>query len=167
MGKFAAWWGLCGVVALLSLAIYRLAEVSIASFQFEYEWPHWTLLAGTVVFMCYTEGYRGFQQAFSPRTAARARFLRTNPTVVRVVLAPLFCMGYFHTTRHRLIVTYLLTVGIIGLVVVFHQLAQPWRGVLDTGVVCGLIWGVISLLRFSIPALVASEFPYSPELPNP
>ena len=40
------------------------------------------------------------------------------------------------------------------------------RGILDAGVVCGLVWGVISLVWFSFAALGTGEFPYSPELPE-
>ena len=166
MGKVAAYWGVIGVVVLLSLAVYRLALVTVDSFRFDYEWRHWLLLVINTGFMCYAEGYRGFQRAFSPRTAARARHLRDHPTLVRTMLAPAFCMGFFHTTRRRIIGVYGLTVGIVLLVIVFHQLSQPWRGVLDAGVVCGLLWGVISLTWFSFVALGAGEFQYSPELPE-
>ena len=166
MGRLAALWGVVGVIALLSMAIYRLAGVSLDSFRFDYEWHHWAVLGANVVFMCYTEGYRGFQLAFAPRTAARARYIRDNPTPIRMVLAPLFCMGYFHSTRRRVISTYGLTVGIVVLVIAFHQLSQPWRGLLDIGVVSGLVWGVISLIWFSFAALGPGDFGHSPELPS-
>ena len=29
-----------------------------------------------------------------------------------------------------------------------RQLAQPWRGIVDAGVVVGLIWGVMALIAF-------------------
>ena len=95
----------------------------------------------------------------------RARHIRNHPNLVRIVLAPLFCMGYFETTRRRLVSVYLLTIGIVVLVIMFHQLSQPWRGVLDAGVVFGLAWGVISLLWCSFTALGKADYPYSPELP--
>ena len=166
MGRLAALWGVGGVCVLLSCAIYRLAAVTFESIHFDYQWHHWVLLVVFVVFMCYAEGYSGFQLAFSPRVAARARYIRDHPTPLRVVLAPLFCMGYFQTTRRRLISVYMLSVGIVVLVIIFHQLSQPWRGVLDAGVVSGLVWGVISLVWFSFAALGTGEFPYSPELPE-
>lgn len=165
MGRLAAGWGVVGVVVLLSVAIYRLALVTLESLHFEYQWYHWSLLGINVVFMCYAEGYRGFQRSFSPRFAARARHIRNHPNLVRIVLAPLFCMGYFETTRRRLVSVYLLTIGIVVLVIMFHQLSQPWRGVLDAGVVFGLAWGVISLLWCSFTALGKADYPYSPELP--
>ena len=45
-----------------------------------------------------------------------------------------------------MIVTYLLTVMIVVLVIVFHMLDQPWRGILDAGVVVGLSWGIVTLV---------------------
>lgn len=153
------------MVGLLSIAIYRLGAVTLESLHFEYQWYHWALLGANVAFMCYVEGYRGFQLSFAPRFAARARHLRSHPTLIRIVLAPLFCMGYFETTRRRLVSVYLLTIGIVILVIAFHQISQPWRGVLDAGVVFGLFWGLVSLLGCSFTALGEADYPYSPELP--
>lgn len=165
MGKVAALWGVAGVTALLSFAIYRLAQISLDSFRFGYEWHHWVVLAANAVFMCYTEGYRGFQLAFSPRAAARARYIRDYSTPFQRLLAPLFCMGYFHTSKRRLISVYVLTGAILVLIVVFNQLSQPWRGLMDVGVVCGLVWGVVTFLRYAFLALGQGEFSHSPELP--
>jgi len=37
--------------------------------------------------------------------------------------------------------------GLIVLaVLIFNQLSQPWRGILDAGVLVGLVWGTTSLL---------------------
>lgn len=135
------------------------------AFSFEFRWYHWLVLIGNTLFMAYSEGYKGFQLGFAPRIAARARHLVDHPRLLHVLLAPLFCMGYFHTTRRRLISVYVLTVCIVILVFLFHQLSQPWRGILDAGVVVGLSWGICSLLWFSVKAAVSEVFDYSPELP--
>jgi hypothetical protein len=45
-------------------------------------------------------------------------------------------------------------------------LAQPWRGIIDGGVVVGLAWGLVSLVVFGFQALTADEFPYAPEVPE-
>jgi hypothetical protein len=116
--------------------------------------------------MAYAEGYKGFQKAFSPRTAARARYLRLNPRVVPVILAPFFCMGYFHATKRRKITSISLTLGIIVLIVLVSFVTQPWRGIIDAGVVVGLAWGVVSLLIFSFQALGQEHYRYSPEVPG-
>ena len=96
--------------------------------------------------MAFTEGYRGFQRSFSPKVVLRARDLAATPRPLPVLLAPLYCMHYFDSTRRQLMTTYALTVMIVSLIVVFHQLNQPWRGILDAGVVVGLSWGLVSIL---------------------
>ena len=150
---------------MLAFAIVRLTDIGLASFDYHFAWYHWLLLLANVAFMAYSEGYKGFQKAYSPRFAARLRHLRDHPRFFHSVLAPLFSMGYFHTTRKRLIVSYALTVIIILLILIVHQLPQPWRGILDIGVVVGLGWGLISILAFSWQALRQPDFPYSAELP--
>lgn len=166
LGKLGAIWGVAGVTLLLVYAIVRLAGIGLASFDHDYNWYHWLALLASVGFMAYSEGYKGFQKAFSPRLAARMKHLRDNPTLTRSVFAPIFGMGYFHTTRKRLISSYVLTVMVVVFIYIAHQLPQPWRGILDIGVVVGLSWGLVSLLIYSVQALTASEFPYSPELPE-
>ncbi len=165
MGWLAVLWGLGGVCLILAFAIVRLVAISLDSFTYQFFWYHWLVLLLNVAFMAYSEGYRGFQKAYSPRLAARIRHLRDHPRFFHSILAPLFGMGYFYTTRRRLIVSYALTVVIIVLIIIVHQLPQPWRGILDLGVVVGLCWGMISILAFSWQALSQSEFPHSPELP--
>ena len=166
VGVFGAVWGLAGVTALLLFAIYRLGNMGIAAFGYELDWRHWTLLIVNSLFMAHGEGYRGFQKGYAPRVVARARHLMDNPEPFRVILAPLFVMGYFATTRRRLISAYLLTAMIITLIIIFQQLSQPWRGMLDFGVVIGLTWGVISILIFTVKCFSGAPFDHSPEMPE-
>ena len=165
-GMFGAAWGLIGVTALLVYAVYRLSGMTIAGFAHELDWRHWSLLIANTLFMAHSEGYRGFQKGYSPRVVARARHLVTNPIPVRVILAPLFVMGYFATTRRRLIATYLLTIMIVTLIIAFQYLSQPWRGMLDFGVVVGLTWGIITIVIFAFRAFTGAPFAHSPELPD-
>ena len=165
-GWAGAVWGLVGVLALLGFAVYRLTAVTFEAFDYPFDWRHWSLLVVNTAFMAHTEGYRGFQKSYSPRVVARAKYLLETPSLFTVVLAPVFCMGYFHTTRRRLIATYVLTVAIIGLIVVFQHLSQPWRGVLDAGVVVGLTWGMVSIVAFGFRAFVVRTFDCLPELPS-
>ena len=116
--------------------------------------------------MAWSEGYRGFQQSFSPRLVARAKYLIAHPRPANVLLAPLFCMGYFRTTRRRLISVYALTVFIVLLIIAVRWLPQPWRGIVDAGVVVGLTWGLISMGAFTLKALAAADYPYAPEVPE-
>ena len=167
LGRFGALWGLSGVVAQLSFATYRMFWIMVDAFDYPFSWWHWALLLGNTAFMAHAEGYRGFQKAFSPRVAARARVIFERPSLARVALAPLFCMGYFEATRTRIISTYALTLGIVILVVVFHALPQPLRGVLDAGIVVGLTWGNASVIAFAFKAFSSAPFDHSPELPEP
>jgi hypothetical protein len=166
-GLIGVIWGFTGVVGLIGYAIIQLSHVAIDAFAHTWLGHHWLALAGIVVFMAYSEGYRGFQQAFSPRTVARTLYLYEHPTALRVLLAPLFCMGYFHIIKRRQIVIIGLTVFIIVLIILVRLLHQPWRGIVDAGVVVGLTWGLVSLLLFAGKALLSSEsFPYSPDVPQ-
>lgn len=126
----------------------------------------WIVLVLFALFMLVTEGYRGFQKKFSPRTAARVRHLRDHPTLLHLILAPLFCMGYFHANKKTKLTAFILTIGIILLVVLVSFCPQPWRGLIDFGVVLGLSYGLISFLTAALQALTQKEFDHSPETPE-
>lgn len=160
-GWIGAIWGLGGVILMLAFAVYRLSLIAWDALELSLDWTHWLLLIGNTLFMAYSEGYRGFQKSFSPKVVARARNLLDNPRLLPVLLAPLYCMHYFDSTRRQLVATYLLTVAIIILIIVFHRLDQPWRGLLDAGVVVGLSWGTIS-----IAVLVPKAFSCDSESPT-
>jgi len=164
LGTLAWLWGLGGIVALLVTSSVRLAGIGWDSFNYDFNFWHWLLLVLHTLFMAHAEGYRGFQTSFSPRAVARAWHLRAHPTWFTTLLAPLFCMGYFGTTRRRMISAYALTVGIVLLIVAFQYLAQPWRGILDVGVVVGLTWGTASILVFALRTWTTGRATTSPEL---
>jgi hypothetical protein len=166
MGMFGAVWGLIGVFLLIGGAVFRLGPLAVDSFSYDWSWYHWTSLVLFCFFMLYTEGYRGFQKGFSPRVAARALYLRSHPDMLHLVFAPLFCMAFFHATRRRRLVSISLTSGIITLVLLVRLVPQPWRGIIDAGVVLGLVWGLLSLTIFSYQALVSGRFDHSPEVPD-
>ncbi len=166
VGRLGAFWGVAGVSMLLSFAVYRLTIITVDAFTFPFQWYHWLVLFGNIAFMAHSEGYKGFQKGFSPRVAARARYLKYNPGSAHILAAPLFCMGYFHATRRRLIIAYGMTLGIVALIIIFNQISQPWRGILDAGVVVGLSWGIASLIWFAFAALGTGEFETSAEVPG-
>jgi len=159
-------WGFFGMIVLLLFAIWRLAVLALEGYHVGYQGIHWALLAINTLMMSYFEGYRGFQRAFSPRFAARLRYLIQHPKVVHLLLAPAFCAGFFFTTRRRQLSAYILSLTIVGFVLVFQQLDQPWRGTFDVGVVVGLTWGVVSLSASCANALRLPHYPVSPELPQ-
>ena len=98
--------------------------------------------------------------------AARARYLAYHPKTLHVLLGPLFCIGYFYSSKRRKRVAISVTTGIIALILLVRLLDQPWRGIVDAGVVVGLTWGLVSLLIFSVLAFTRVEFRYSPEVPD-
>ena len=165
IGSLGAFWGVTGVSLLLGFAVYRLSVIAIDAFSYSFQWYHWLLLVANTIFMAHSEGYKGFQKGFSPRVVARALYLKFNPNLLYIAVAPLFCMGYFYTTRRRLIIAYVMTLGIVLLVILFNQISQPWRGILDAGVVVGLSWGVISIIVYYVQAMGSGEFAYSAEVP--
>jgi len=165
-GFFGSLWAIVGFSLLILFAITRLGAISLDSLNYDFQWFHWLSLLLSVVFMAYSEGYKGFQLKFSPRFAARCQHLRHNPTTLHLLLAPLFCMGFFHTTRSRKIATFALTFMILCFIQLAHFLPQPWRGILDLGVVTGLVWGLLSLYYNLIKAFSSAGFDHCAELPK-
>ncbi|GAB5498460.1 MAG: hypothetical protein PsegKO_07710 [Pseudohongiellaceae bacterium] len=171
---FGFFWGVGGVVLLLSTAVVRLAPYALELGSVSLTLLQWVLLVAFTLFMAYTEGYRGFYLHFSPRVVRRAACLGSHARPHQLLLAPLLCMGFFHATRSRMIVAWALTGMIIVLVLIIRALPQPWRGIVDTGVVVGLTMGIGSILYFFWQALrdvdnlsVAPEFPAGSPLLNP
>lgn len=159
-------WGVGGVILLLTTAVVRLSpyvfEMSFSSLN----GIHWLALIVSVVFMAYAEGYRGFCQQFSPRVIRRAAKVGESPKLYHLLLAPLFCMGFIHATRSRKIASFALTTMIICFVIIVRYLPQPWRGIVDAGVVVGLVIGIFSLLYFVVVAVQGIDrISASPEFP--
>ena len=164
LGVVAACWATIGLCALLLYAIVRLSMVVADGAADPWDWRHWAVAAANAAFMAWSEGYRGFQLRFSPRSAARVKWLVYHASGVSAVLAPLFAMGYFNATRRRLLGVYGLTAFVVGAIVFVHALPQPWRAVLDIGVIIGLAWGIASFLWSLKRTFTAAGFPVSPEL---
>lgn len=152
-GLLAFGWGVLGVLVLLGQAVVRLAPQASEAFSMELGVTHWVLLAAWLPFMAYAEGWRGFHQRFSPRVVARAVKLAAKPTALRLLLAPAYCMSLLDAPRRRMIVSWTLVIGIVGLVLVVRQLGQPWRGLIDAGVVVGLGIGAASIAYHALRAL--------------
>jgi hypothetical protein len=145
-GAFAVTWGVGGFVLLLGFALWRLTPMALESFDHPWGWPHITVFVFNLAAMAWFEGYQGFQKAYSPRFAARCRQWARMAGWPQALVAPLVCMGFLHAPRRRIVATWLLTAGIVGVVLLYRQLPQPWRGILDAGVVLGLAWGLAATL---------------------
>ena len=151
-------WAVIGVSSLLLRAITSLSRHAVNAIETGLSVWQWTILVVFAIFMVVAEGYRGFQKKFSPRTAARIRYLRDHPTALRVLLAPAFSMGFFYANRKTKLTVYILTTAIICLVlIVTYLLPDPWRGIVDFGVVLGLLWGLVSLWIFTFKALTPEQ----------
>jgi len=143
-------WGLGGVLFILLFAVYRLAPMAFALENFTLSILHWAALVFSVVYMAYAEGYKGFHLGFAPRVVLRAIYLSKHPNTTHVILAPLFCMGFIYATRKRQLLSIGLTLMIICFIALVRMTPQPWRGILDAGVVVGLSMGIVSILYFLV-----------------
>lgn len=152
LGVGGALWAVAGIAGLLAWAIVRLGDIAIGALDEPFAWYHWAAIGAFVPFMAWSEGLRGFQRRFSPRVAERAMLIRTAPTAARVIFAPLFAAGFFGGSRREQVGACLGTVAIVALVILVHRLDQPWRGILDAGVVAGLTWGVVATVALSARA---------------
>jgi hypothetical protein len=143
-------WGLIGVSIVFFYALSRLIPHSLDVFDYNLNFGQWLALVGWGVFMILTEGYSGFQKNYAPRFAERALSLTRNPKNIDLILAPLFCMGFFNAPKKRLLVTWSFTLGIIFMIIIVGHINQPWRGIIDIGVSLGLIYGLATIYYFAI-----------------
>lgn len=145
---------------LTPLAWQPIADGSLTALQIG-------LYAGWVVFNAYGEGYRAFQKAFCPRVVGRAHHLAQNPTLLRGLLAPAYCLSLFHANRRGLMVAWIM-IGVIALLVALLGVTpQPWRGIIDGGVVVALAWGVVVMLILACKTLISGPPRARLNLPEP
>lgn len=161
-------WGVGGTVVLLVEAIWRLGKLGARMLRdHELTAAQWALLGVWLVLICYAEGYRGFQQRFSPRVIARALHLAAHPRPLHVLLAPLHVMALIHATRRRLIASWVLVAGIVAIILLVRMLPPVYRGIVDVGVACALTWGTVSILVYLVRGLAGAPMPVDPDLPEP
>jgi len=161
-----ALWGILGISLSLMKSFPRLTPKITEAFNMEFSPMHWITFIGFTFFMLYFEGYKGFQLKYSPRTAARVKYLRDHPHWLRDIFAPIFCMGYFHANRKTKIKAYAVTFIVILMIIGISYVPQPWRGIMDVGVILGLSYGIVAFWVFSYRALTGKPFDYSPETPE-
>jgi hypothetical protein len=166
IGNVAAIWGVAGACLILGFAVMRMFRQVSEGFAHPLNVSHYAVMVPWLFFMLYSEGYKGFQKGYSPRVAARAYYLRDHATLVRAILAPIFCMGFFDSTKKRKIVICCLLLGVTALVILFQFIPQPWRGVLDLGVVLGLSWGIVATLYFFLKYWFVDASVADPEIPT-
>lgn len=160
--RWAIWaWGVGGVILTLIQAIVRLSPRALEVFDGTLTPFHWVCVVLWTAFMLYTEAWRGFHKQFSPRVVVRALRIARDPQPWLVVLAPVVAMGLIHGTRKRLIVSRTLLVGIVALILIIRMLPDPWRAIIDVGVVLGLAAGMASIGWFVIRTIVGEP----PDIP--
>ena len=144
LGRIGVFWGAIGVVGLLLTSVVRLSNIALEFLHYPTQTWHYVVLSVWVVFMAYSEGYKGFQQAFSPRVAARLLWLQNNPKPWLVLLAPLFAMGFVYASTKRYLISFTILIMVVVFIFIALNLPQPWRPILDAGVVIGLLWGAVA-----------------------
>lgn len=166
-GLLAASWGVLGVLLLLGQAIWRLGDRALTAMAYDLSPLQVATAVAWAAFSLYYEGYRAFQRRFSPRVVARALVVGRELKPLHVVLAPAFCMSFFHATRRGMIVAWSMVVMIVCLVLLVSQLSQPWRGIIDGGVVLALLWGALAIVVYFAKALSSGAPPrVDPALPS-
>lgn len=152
---FVALWALVGAVAPLASAIFKLTPRAVEALDSpDLGFEHIAFVTGWTLWMLYAEGYRGFQGSFAPRVGARAIHLGMNKQrpLWHAILAPAFAIGLFGARRRTMVVAWSVIVLVIIAVLIVSQLPQPWRGLIDLGVVAGLAYGAIAVVWFAIHA---------------
>ncbi|MEM9460595.1 MAG: hypothetical protein AAGF11_40880 [Myxococcota bacterium] len=165
MGRIGMVWGLLGVIVLVTQPIVRLTPLVVEAVEGGLSVLQWVVMILWVLVNAHAEGYRGFHRRFSPRVVARAQVLAANPRPAWVVFAPLFCMSLFHASRRGVWTARILVVSIVTLVLAVRQLPQPWRGIVDAGVVVGLAIGLSSIVLFIGRMLAGHPPTVPPDLP--
>ena len=166
LGRIGFIWGSLGVLSLLIFSVVRLSNIALEFFLYPVHIWHWLALVVWVVFMAYSEGYKGFQQTFSPRVAARLIWLRQNPKAWLVALAPLYAMGFIYASKKRIIISYTILIMVMVFVAIAVNLPQPWRPIVDAGVVVGLLWGATVTGWYIFVAIRTDTSLVNPELPS-
>lgn len=158
-------WAVLGVMALLIQAILRLSSITIEALSSgEMTSLQYGMCAVWSLLNAYMEGYRGFQKKFVPRVLARAHHLALHPEPLSAALAPLYAMAFFRATLRAKIAAWGVSCLVIVAITLVRAIAQPWRGIIDAGVVVGLSWGLVALVVGAVTRLSGRTPEGDPEL---
>jgi len=166
--SIASVWGVVGVILLLGNGLKRCLPEALQPFSKGLTPLGWVAYAVSVLFFAYAEGYRGFQQRFSPLVVRRSLLLDMRSPAPRQLLAPAYAMAFFHATRKRKIVSWALILGIAAVVALVKRLPYPHRAILDGGVCVGLSWGMGATAAIYLRSICTGRAPNAdPCLPEP
>lgn len=166
MKFFAAAWGTLGVTLLVGKSCQSLFHRANEALHMDLATWQWIFLVLYAIFMLVVEGHRGFKKKFSPRTASRVLYLYHNPKPIDAILAPFFCMGYFHATKKAQITAIVISTLILAVIFLMRFCPQPWRGIIDVGVILGLSYGLIWFYIFIYLGFKNKKYPHNPNVPH-
>ncbi len=144
-GSFGLY-GLVGIAILLLVSIIRLSVPALEGLRNIDSVLHISFLIMWSVFMYFSEGNDGFKKRFVPRVIARASTIGQKSLGIKLI-APLYCMSLISDTRKQMLKSYIAITLIVCAVIAVRTLPQPWRGIIDSGVIIGLATGIFWLLK--------------------
>ena len=150
---------------MLLYAVYRLAQHTSTAFQSDLGLLEYAVLIINCGFMAYSEGYKGFHLSFAPRFAARVKYIQQQGSSLELLFSPFFCFGYFGTTRAKQVIAYALTLLLVLVIALMGYIPQPWRGIIDAGVVVGLSLGTASMVYWVFLELKQPAYIHDPQVP--
>jgi len=159
-------WSVVGILGLLVQAQLRLGKIAweaLSSGRLTRAELSVTLF--WIVLNAYLEGYRGFHRRFVPRVIARAQHLATQPRSFPRWLGPVYAMAYVRATPRAKYAAWGVTGAVLIAIFLVRRLNQPWRGIIDVGVVVGLFLGSVSLLLAAAQCLRGKVPTADPALP--
>jgi len=136
-------WGALGLAAILFEAAARLGAHAMRAIGAGLTIAQWSVLAGGAVVMTYIEGYRVFHRREARGVVVRARWSARRLRGARAWAAPLYALGLMgrHRARARRVAA-----AIVAAIVVVRALPDPWRGIVDAGIVPALAWGGLAIV---------------------
>lgn len=163
LGRIGAAWGIVGFALLLGRGIYRLHFQVASLSEIEMGAWHWAAILVSVIFFGVGEGHFALQRKFIPRLLKKAQYLSHNPTVLNVLLAPVYCMGLIGWDRRTTLRSWRGVFSVIGIIFLVRFVPAPWYEIILVGVVAALAWACIYTLVSGF-YMIASEFSVSDEL---
>ena len=74
-------------------------------------------------------------------------------------------MSLFHATRRQKVVSWGFIAALVVLIWWVRTLPQPWRGIIDGGVVLGLVWGLGVIWWLFVRYIMGAKVPLPGDLP--
>lgn len=145
-GALAVGWTLVGVAGLFTSAVVRLGGRGVDTILGGLQPLEWVTLTALTFVMVYGEGVLTFQRRWVPKLIDRARSIRREGPVLKL-LAPLYGLSLVGAPGKRVLRAWLGTTAIVVAVLLVRALPDPWRGLVDFAVAAALGWGLLCIAR--------------------